>query len=152
MIEVPEIKSEHTESPHHSDPKSDDETDPVTSIPINIKPRGNQPPKEMREELLKIEQRKLQILESEMAKSSAFMKSDNYQFLMSILPEMEKLPSVHKMRLRMKISQAVLDEVTSYEHQKFNNIELSHIQDGNLNNITVEIKEEPINMYDWDVF
>lgn len=143
------MKTEHGESPHHSDQKSDDE-DPTAAnvaIPIN-KSRGSQLPKEMREELLKIEQRKLQILEAEIAQNAVFMKSDNYQFLMSILPEMEKLTSVHKMRLRMKISQAVLDEVTSYEQQKFNNIQLSHIQEGGLDTISVEIKEEPINMYD----
>lgn len=143
MIEVPEVKSEPPESPHNSD---DEDATINTATPIN-KPRNFQPPKEMREELLKIEQRKLQILEAEMAQSSAFMKSDNYQFLMSVLPEMEKLPSVQKMRLRMKISQAVLDEVTSYEQHKFNNIQI--IQNSGLDSISVEIKEEPINMYDW---
>lgn len=144
-----DIKPDEVVSPHQSDPKSDedDPTEPHISVPIN-RPRTNQPPKEMREELLKIEQRKLQILESEIAKSSSFMKSDNYQFLMSILPEMEKLPSVHKMRLRMKISEAVLQEVTSYEQEKMNNIQLTNIPDSVLDPINVDIKEEPINMYD----
>lgn len=137
MSEVHEIKPEFIESPQHSDHKSDEEAE-VEPTAQPVRPRAYQPPKEMREELLKIEQRKLQILEAEVAKAADFMKSDNYQFLMSILPEMEKLPSVHKMRLRTKISQAVLDELTCYERSKYST----------LDPIQVEVKEEPINMYD----
>lgn len=38
-------------------------------------------------------------------------KSDDYHFLMSILPEIEKLPIIQKIRLRNKINQALLDEI-----------------------------------------
>ncbi|KAL0869456.1 hypothetical protein ABMA27_007689 [Loxostege sticticalis] len=39
-------------------------------------------------------------------------KSDDYHFLMSILPEMKKLHPIQKMRLRTKINQALMEEMT----------------------------------------
>ncbi|GBP30899.1 hypothetical protein EVAR_28538_1 [Eumeta japonica] len=38
-------------------------------------------------------------------------KSEDYHFLMSILPQMERLPPIQKIRLRNKINQALLQEM-----------------------------------------
>ncbi|XP_063831586.1 uncharacterized protein LOC135080793 isoform X1 [Ostrinia nubilalis] len=47
-----------------------------------------------------------------MERRSSERNSDNYHFLMSILPEMDRLHSIQKIRLRNKINQALLEEMT----------------------------------------
>lgn len=75
--------------------------------------RKRHTPNEYRAEYLEIEKRKLQILETEILQKGgpSSEKSDDYHFLMSILPEMEKLPPIQKMRLRNTINQALMDEM-----------------------------------------
>lgn len=78
--------------------------------------RKRQSVRDIRAEYLDIEKKKLKILEKESAKQHDSerqeKKSEDYHFLMSILPEMEKLPPMQKIRLRNKINQALLDEIT----------------------------------------
>ncbi|CAK1585168.1 unnamed protein product [Parnassius mnemosyne] len=70
---------------------------------------------DIRAEYLEIEKKKLKILENDISKNiplDSEKKTDDYYFLMSILPEMEKLPPTQKLRLRNKINQALLEEIT----------------------------------------
>lgn len=73
---------------------------------------------DIRAEYLEIEKKKLKILEEEIAKQNNqntpdILKNDDYHYLMSILPEMQKLNSIQKLRLRNKINQALMDEMTT---------------------------------------
>lgn len=86
--------------------------EPTTSNSQNSKRR--QSLQDIRAEYLEIEKKKLKLLENDMSKNTPVdseKKSDDYHFLMSILPEMEKLPTIQKIRLRNKINQALLDEI-----------------------------------------
>lgn len=143
-----EVSSQSPVSPASS--KSDDETN---EGPSTSKRKAKE--LDVRSEFLKIEKKKMKILEDEVAKSTQYLKSDNYHFLMSLLPEMDKLRPLQKMRLRTKISQAVLDEVTmaSYDdHQSYNeapiqdpnSLQMQYVQD----QISSVVKEEAINMYE----
>lgn len=69
---------------------------------------------DIRSQYLEIEKKKLKLLENDISKNTPVdneKKSDDYHFLMSILPEIEKLPIIQKIRLRNKINQALLDEI-----------------------------------------
>lgn len=74
--------------------------------------RKTKMPQDIHAEQIEIERKKFKILEREMEMQSNMNKSDNYYFLMSILPEMDKLPPLQKFRLRNKINQALMDEIT----------------------------------------
>ncbi|XP_023027407.2 uncharacterized protein isoform X1 [Leptinotarsa decemlineata] len=83
--------------------------EPSTSNSQNSKRRQN-----IQAQYLEIEKKKLKLLENDMSKNTSVdseRKSDDYHFLMSILPEMEKLPIIQKLRLRNKINKALLDEI-----------------------------------------
>lgn len=69
---------------------------------------------EIRAEYLEIERKKLKLLEADLAvgKEKDIPRSDDYHFLMSLLPEMEKLNVLQKMRLRNKFTQALMDEIS----------------------------------------
>ncbi|XP_072944712.1 uncharacterized protein [Epargyreus clarus] len=75
--------------------------------------RKQQSIQDIRAEYLEMERKKLKILEKDIYKDKRddIQRSDDYHFLMSILPEMEKLPPMQKLRLRNKINQALLDEM-----------------------------------------
>lgn len=96
----------------------------------------------------------MKILEEEVAKSNEYLKSDNYHFLMSLLPEMDKLGPLQKMRLRAKISQAVLDEFSmgAYENpQTYGEVPMQeqiHFESDSPVPKVDTVKEEAINMYD----
>ncbi|CAH1966212.1 unnamed protein product [Acanthoscelides obtectus] len=71
--------------------------------------------RDVRAQYLEVERKKLKILESYISRNTPVeneKKSDDYHFLMSILPEMEKLPTIQKIRLRNKINRALLDEIS----------------------------------------
>lgn len=72
-------------------------------------------PQDIREQYLEIERKKLKLLENESALRNAVdvQKSQDYHFLMSLLPEIEKLPLINKLRLRNNFNNALLQEVNS---------------------------------------
>ncbi|CAG4946603.1 unnamed protein product [Parnassius apollo] len=77
--------------------------------------RKRQNIQDIRAEYLEIEKKKPKILENDISRNipvDSENKTGDYYFLMSILPEMEKLPTIQKIRLRNKINQALLDELT----------------------------------------
>ncbi|XP_013178290.1 PREDICTED: uncharacterized protein LOC106125574 [Papilio xuthus] len=71
--------------------------------------------KDYRGEFLEIERKKIRMLEKELKKSQTpdIEKTEDYYYLMSILPEMQKLSSIQKMRVRNKINQILMDEMVS---------------------------------------
>ncbi|XP_049877766.1 uncharacterized protein LOC126374992 [Pectinophora gossypiella] len=76
---------------------------------------GIKRPNAIRAEFLEIEKKKLKLLEQEIEKQKKEErneKSEDYHFLMSILPQMEKLHPTQKLRIRNKINQALLEELT----------------------------------------
>nr|XP_023023324.1 uncharacterized protein LOC111511532 isoform X7 [Leptinotarsa decemlineata] len=86
--------------------------EPSTSNSQNSKRRQNI--QDNRAQYLEIEKKKVKLSENDMSKNKPVdseKKSGDYHFLMSILPEMEKLPTIQKIRLRNKINQALLDEI-----------------------------------------
>lgn len=64
-------------------------------------------------ESLETERKRVRMLEIELLrnKTQTDYKSDDYHFLMSILPQLEKLPALQKMRVRNKINQAIIEEM-----------------------------------------
>ncbi|KPI91724.1 hypothetical protein RR46_15228 [Papilio xuthus] len=70
---------------------------------------------DLRQEYLEIEKKKLKLLESETQRHSTddISKSQDYHFLMSLLPEIEKLPLVNKFRLRNRFNDVLLEELHS---------------------------------------
>ncbi|CAH2210974.1 jg27862 [Pararge aegeria aegeria] len=52
------------------------------------------------------------IIRTSVGKEKDIPRSDDYHFLMSLLPEMEKLNVLQKMRLRNKFTQALMDEIS----------------------------------------
>uniref|UniRef100_A0A2A4JRU4 MADF domain-containing protein n=1 Tax=Heliothis virescens TaxID=7102 RepID=A0A2A4JRU4_HELVI len=103
--------------------------EPSTSSSQNSR-KKRQNIQDIREQYLEIERKKLKLLENDIYNYNTPVdtekKSDDYYFLMSILPEMEKLPTVQKLRLRNKINQALLDEinVTMYGEPRADNCPL----------------------------
>lgn len=73
---------------------------------------------EIRAEYLEIEKKKLKLMEADLAggKEKDIPRSDDYHFLMSLLPEMEKLNVLQKMRLRNKFTQALMDEISMNQY------------------------------------
>lgn len=78
---------------------------------------------DLRLEYLDIEKKKLKLIETELSRTSNTYsqdsndqnKSEDYYFLMSVLPQMEKLAPIQKMRVRNKINQAIIDEISEPE-------------------------------------
>lgn len=71
---------------------------------------------EMRNEYLEIEKKKLKMLETELSKSQnndELAKSDDYHFLMSLLPQMERLEPIQKLRVRNKFNMVLIEELTA---------------------------------------
>ncbi|KPJ12309.1 hypothetical protein RR48_11565 [Papilio machaon] len=70
---------------------------------------------DLRQEYLEIEKKKLKLLENESQRNRTdeFSKSQDYHFLMSLLPEIEKLPLVNKFRLRNRFNDVLLEELHS---------------------------------------
>lgn len=75
--------------------------------------RKRSKPNDIRAEYLEIEKKKLKILEQEVARQSTsnVEKTDDYYYLMSLLPEMQKLSPIKKMRVRNRINQVLMDEM-----------------------------------------
>ncbi|KAG7306202.1 hypothetical protein JYU34_008803 [Plutella xylostella] len=73
---------------------------------------------EIRAEYLEIEKKKLKLMEADLAggKEKDIPRSDDYHFLMSLLPEMEKLNVLQKLRLRNKFTQALMDEISMNQY------------------------------------
>ncbi|CAH0713410.1 unnamed protein product, partial [Brenthis ino] len=72
-------------------------------------------PQDIREQYLEIERKKLKLLENEsiLRRTVDIQKSQDYHFLMSLLPEIERLPLINKLRLRNNFNDALLQEVNS---------------------------------------
>lgn len=68
---------------------------------------------DLRVEFLEIERKKIRMLEKELKKNRTpdIEKTEDYYYLMSILPEMQKLSSIQKMKVRNKINQIITDEM-----------------------------------------
>ncbi|XP_014365519.2 uncharacterized protein LOC106716513 [Papilio machaon] len=68
---------------------------------------------DLQAEFLDIERKKIKMLEKEFKKNQTpdIEKTDDYYYLMSILPEMQKLSSIQKMRVRNKINQILMEEM-----------------------------------------
>lgn len=64
-------------------------------------------------ETLETDKKRVRMLEIELLrnKTQSDYKSDDYHFLMSILPQLETLPALQKMRVRNKINQAIIEEM-----------------------------------------
>ncbi|XP_028175498.1 proton pump-interactor BIP131-like [Ostrinia furnacalis] len=81
-----------------------------------IKKRNVAPYNKIRAEYLEIEKRKLKMLEDEIKRSQnneGAAKSEDYHFLMSLMPQMEKLEPVQKLRVRNKINKIFIEELLS---------------------------------------
>lgn len=76
---------------------------------------------DIRTEFLELERKRLKLLENDLSNQSRNEasrhenKSDDYYFFMSLLPQMEKFTPVQKFRVRQKINQAILDELSVNE-------------------------------------
>lgn len=70
---------------------------------------------DLRQEYLEIEKKKLKLLEYESTRrgTDELSKSQDYHFLMSLLPEIEKLPIANKFRLRNKFNDVLLEELNT---------------------------------------
>lgn len=68
-----------------------------------------------REQHLEIEREKLKLLENQSVRRNTddVQKSQDYHFLMSFLPEIEKLALINKLQLRNKFNNALLEELNS---------------------------------------
>ncbi|CAG4982044.1 unnamed protein product [Parnassius apollo] len=76
---------------------------------------------DIRTEFLELEKKRIRLLENDLSNQSRNEtsrhenKSDDYYFFMSLLPQMEKFTPVQKYRVRQKINQALLDEISVNE-------------------------------------
>ncbi|XP_028166305.1 transcription factor Adf-1-like [Ostrinia furnacalis] len=76
---------------------------------------------DIRTEFLELERKKIRLLENDLSNQSRNEasrhenKSDDYYFLMSLLPQMEKFTPIQKFRVRQKFNQALLDELSVNE-------------------------------------
>lgn len=120
---------------------------PIASTSTNnsVPARKRQTPADRRAEYLEIERKKLRIMELELSRNNDFLlpeqKSEDYHFLMSILPTIERLPPMQKIRLRNKINQVVLEEMEMFNyrdqcgHQQNYGYKLDHVQTHNNYNV-----------------
>lgn len=72
-----------------------------------------------REDMLGLEKKKLELMEARLNMSQAneaLTKDEDYMYLMSILPTMKKLSVVQKLRLRGKINEWLIEEITRNEY------------------------------------
>nr|XP_049694242.1 transcription factor Adf-1-like [Helicoverpa armigera] len=80
--------------------------------------RKNKTANDIRTEFLELERKKIRLLENDLSNQSRNEasrhenKSEDYYFFMSLLPHMEKFTPVQKLRVRQKINQALLDELS----------------------------------------
>lgn len=76
---------------------------------------------DIRTEFLELERKRIRLLENDLSSQSRNEghkdenKSDDYFFFMSLLPQMERFTPVQKFRVRQKINQALLDELSVTE-------------------------------------
>ncbi|XP_013198613.1 transcription factor Adf-1-like [Amyelois transitella] len=76
---------------------------------------------DIRTEFLELERKRIRLLENDLSNQSRNEasrnenKSDDYYFFMSLLPQMEKFTPFQKFRVRQKINQALLDELSVNE-------------------------------------
>lgn len=71
---------------------------------------------EVNAKLLKLEEKKIELLTAQVQSSSKNeMKSDDYHYFMSLLPVMEKFNFLQKMRIRNKLQEAIMFELSSLE-------------------------------------
>lgn len=76
---------------------------------------------DIRTEFLELERKRIRLLENDLSNqnrneaSRHENKSEDYYFFMSLLPQMEKFTPVQKFRVRQKINQALLDELSVNE-------------------------------------
>lgn len=100
-----------------------------TTLPTEKAKQILKQPNQLRAEFLEIERKKLKLLEREVARStgnnSEDRKSDDYYFLMSLLPQIETLTVMQRMRLRNKFNQALMDELALNE---FHSGYYTHVQ------------------------
>ncbi|XP_063365979.1 uncharacterized protein LOC134654468 [Cydia amplana] len=107
-----------SQSPSPRNVSSPRSTQADTPLPSRKRTKAN----DIRIEYLEIEKKKLKILEDEVAKNNTthqntpdIEKTEDYFYLMSILPEMRKLNPIQKMRVRNKINQALMEEMVMSE-------------------------------------
>ncbi|GBP43101.1 hypothetical protein EVAR_96363_1 [Eumeta japonica] len=111
-INATNIQAE-SENPSHALSSTYPSSTPSTSS-ASTRVAKRQTPNELRAEYLEIERKKLKMMELELTQRNdreTQPKSEDYHFLMSILPQMERLPPIQKIRLRNKINQALLQEM-----------------------------------------
>lgn len=84
---------------------------------------------ENNDQLLEIEQKKLEIFERESIK----VKSDDLLFFESLLPYLEYIPLRRKLRLRSKIQELILVEIEAVENNIHQSVPVMNIPVPNIN-------------------
>ncbi|CAK1581612.1 unnamed protein product [Parnassius mnemosyne] len=129
---LPNVTEGASISSQESSTSSQEASTPSREASTSERSRKKKTANEIRTEFLELESKRIRLLENDLSNQSRNEtsrhenKSDNYYFLMSLCPQIEKFTPVQKFRVRQKINQAVLDELSVNEGMYPSNEPFTH--------------------------